>query len=361
MARKTVLNRIHRDFGGRMVDFAGWEMPVQYQSALEEHKAVRTAAGVFDVSHMGEVEIRGADALTFTQKMTCNDVSRLSDGQAQYSAFLTPRGTFIDDIVVYRFHERRFFICVNAATNQKDLDWLRDHQIGSVEILDRSPEFAQLAVQGPRAEKILQRLTEVDLSAIRFYWFTEGTIAGAQAIISRTGYTGEPGFEVYLSPDDAAGFWQRLFDAGRDSGLVPAGLAARNTLRLEMKYPLYGTDIDEERTPLEAGLSWIVKFGAGFVGEEELNRIRRSGVDEKLVGFVMQEPGIARDGYPVHLRGRPVSKITSGGYSPMLEKSIGLTYLPKQSSKVGQAIQIDIRGKMRAAEVVETPFYRPQE
>lgn len=357
-AKASPLQRAHQNAGARLVEFAGWELPVQYAGALEEHHAVRRRVGVFDVSHMGQVEFRGEDALAFAQRMTCNDVFRLADGQAQYSAFLTPEGTFVDDVVVYRFGPERIFICVNAATNAKDLAWLRDHRKGRVDILDRSPEFAQIAVQGPLAVAVVQKLTPVTLDQIRFYWFAEGSVAGIPAILSRTGYTGEPGFELYVPPEQAVSVWDALFEAGRPEGIAPAGLAARNTLRLEMRYPLYGNDIDEQHTPLEAGLSWIVKFGTGFIGEEALLRQKQAGPSRRLAGFELAEPGIIRDGYPVHLEGAEVGRVTSGGYAPSLEKSIGLAYLPVSHSAAGQSLAVDIRGKMRQAKVVETPFYR---
>lgn len=356
--RRTPLYQVHVEAGARMVEFAGWEMPVQYAGALEEHHAVRRRVGMFDVSHMGRLELRGEDALAFAQRMTCNDVFRLADGQAQYSAFLTPEGTFVDDIVVYRFGPQRIFICVNAATCAKDLAWLQQHRQGRVEVLDRSSEFAQIAVQGPLAEQVVQRLTQVDLSTIKFYWFVEGRVAGAPTLISRTGYTGEKGFELYVAAEQAEPLWTALMEAGRPEGIAPAGLAARNTLRLEMRYPLYGNDIDEHHTPLEAGLGWIVKLGTGFIGEEALRRQAEEGPAIRLCGFELTEPGIVRDGCPVHLDGREVGRVTSGGYAPSLEKSIGLVYLPADRTATGTPLTVDIRGKMRRAKVVETPFYR---
>lgn len=358
--KKTPLNRIHHQYGARMIDFAGWEMPVQYESALNEHHCVREAVGAFDVSHMGRFEITGPDALSFVQRMTCNDVARLADGQAQYSAFLTPQGTFIDDIVVYRFDARKIFICVNAATRAKDYAWLLEHRHGEYDLVDRSSEYAQLAVQGPRAIRVLQKLTPVDLSAIKFYWFAEGEIAGVDAILSRTGYTGEPGYELYVPAGDAESVWEAVFEAGASADICPAGLACRNSLRLEMKYPLYGNDIDDTTTPYEAGLGWIVKLGTGFIGEDILETQKREGVSRRLAGFQMVDPGIARDGFPIYLDGNPVAQATSGGFSPSLGKSIGLAYLPVDRSSPGTAIEVEIRGKRRRAEVVKTPFYRPE-
>lgn len=356
--KTTPLNRIHHRLGARMVDFAGWEMPVQYQGALDEHHSVRKALGVFDVSHMGRVEITGPGALGFVQKMTCNDVQRLSDGQAQYSAFLTPQGTFVDDIVVYRFSERRLLICINAATTPKDLEWLSAHQSGEFEMVNRSDELAQIAVQGPKAIEVLQELTPVDLSSIKFYWFAEGELAGTQAILSRTGYTGEPGFELYVPSAQAEKVWEAVFEAGAAAGVSPAGLACRNSLRLEMRYPLYGNDIDETTTPYEAGLGWIVKLGTGFIGEEPLRRQKEEGVLRRLAGFQMTDRGIVRDGFTICLDGEPVAQATSGGFSPSLGASIGLAYLPVDRCEPGTVLEVEIRGTHRKARVVKTPFYQ---
>lgn len=353
---------MHQQFGARLVEFAGWEMPVQYESALKEHLAVREAAGVFDVSHMGELEITGPDAEALVQRVTCNDVSRLTDGQAQYSAFLYPEGTFVDDVVVYRLQPEHFLICVNAANREKDFEWVRSYTAGDVKVEDRSDHYVQLAVQGPRAEAVLQDLTPVDLSEIKFYRFERGPVGGADAIISRTGYTGEDGFEIYFSPRHAESVWEDLFRVGAPAGLKPAGLAARNTLRLEMKYALYGNDIDDSTTPLEAGLGWILKLKKGeFIGRERLQQQKAEGVSQKLVGFEMVGRGIARDGYPVLIDGEQVSEVTSGSFAPSVGKAVGLTYLPVEFANVGQALQIEIRGKAVEAAVAPTPFYqRPQ-
>jgi aminomethyltransferase len=340
-----------------MIRFAGWEMPVQYQSALEEHLAVRTRVGVFDVSHMGQIEIRGRDALSMTQRVTCNDISRLVNGQAQYSAFLTNQGTFLDDIVVYRFDPEHFLICVNAATREKDFKWLSDHQRGEVEIRDSSQDFSQLAIQGPASEKVLQKLTDLDLSNLKFYRFEKGKVGDATTIISRTGYTGEDGFELYLAPEKAEKCWENLFKAGQKEGITAAGLAARNTLRLEMRYPLYGNDIDESRTPFEAGLGWIVKLEKEFVGREALLRQKESGPQEKLMGFELIDKGIVRDGFRASIDGTSVGSVTSGGYSPSLKKSIGLVYLPLERAIIEQVFEIDVRGRCCRAVVVQTPFY----
>ncbi len=340
-----------------MVDFAGWDMPVQYDGALKEHLAVRTAAGVFDVSHMGELEITGRDALALVQKVTCNDASKLSDGQAQYSAFLYPKGTFVDDVVVYRMQAQHFLICVNASNREKDFRWLEQHREGEVEVRDNSDSYVQLAVQGPAAEKVLQQLTAVDLHAIRFYRFERGSVCGVDTLISRTGYTGEDGFELYFPPQHAEHVWREIFRVGEPEGIKAAGLAARNTLRLEMKYALYGNDIDSEHTPLEAGLGWIVKLAQGdFIGRQALVEQKAAGLPSKLMGFQMTGRGIARDHFPVYGDGRLLGEVSSGSFCPSAELAVGLTYLPTELARIGQSLEIDIRGKRVAAEVVKTPF-----
>ncbi len=357
--KKTPLHTIHQRYGARLVDFAGWEMPVQYEGALKEHLAVRESAGVFDVSHMGELELRGPDALALVQRVTCNDASTLDDGQAQYSAFLTPEGTFVDDVVVYRLASDHFLICVNAANREKDFAWVCRHAEGDVTVEDNSDRYVQLALQGPRAEALLGRLTPLDLSSLGFYRFGRGPVAGVEALVSRTGYTGEDGFELYFAPEAAEEVWEALFREGAGEGLKPAGLAARNTLRLEMKYALYGNDIDDSTTPLEAGLGWIVKLDKGdFVGRDALRLQKEEGLSRKLAGFVVTGRGIARDHYPVLLDGRPVSEVTSGSFAPSVGKSVGLAYLPAAHSRIGQPLEVEIRGKAVEAEVVKTPFYR---
>jgi aminomethyltransferase len=356
---RTPLYHAHLELNARMVDFAGWEMPVQYAGTLKEHLAVRTAAGLFDVSHMGQIEIRGPKALDFTQGMTCNDLSRLTDGQAQYSALLYPEGTFVDDVVIYRIHARYLLLCVNASNREKDYQWLLEHRHGDVEIRDASDEYAQLALQGPRSQEILERLTLLDLDALPYYWFTRGRVAGADCLVSRTGYTGEDGFELYLSPSEAAKVWDALLDAGKPAGIRPAGLAARNTLRLEVRYLLYGNDIDETTNAWEAGLGWIVDMDQGpFSGRESLYRIRQEGPARKLVGFEITGRGIARDHDPVLIDGARSSQVSSGSYSPSGKKSIGLVYLPVEKAVPGQEFEIENRRRLLPAVVVKTPFYR---
>ncbi|MEE8349555.1 MAG: glycine cleavage system aminomethyltransferase GcvT [Acidobacteriota bacterium] len=357
--KRTSLNATHQRLGGRMVDFAGWEMPVHYGSTLREHLAVRSTVGIFDVSHMGEIEIRGKDALSMAQKVTSNDVQSLQDGQAQYSAILYPEGTFVDDIVLYRFHSEHLLLCVNAANREKDFQWISQHQEGQVDILDRGDAYAQLALQGPQAEAVLQQLTEIDLSSLRSYWFTRGDVDGVDSLISRTGYTGEDGFELYLPPENAPAIWDSLLTVGRPQQITPAGLAARNTLRLEMAYSLYGHEIDQTTNPWQANLGWIVKLEKGdFIGKENLQRLREKGPDRRLVGFEMVDRGIARDHYPVWVDGKQISEVTSGSPSPSLKKHVGLTYLPVQYTAVDQPLEVEVRGRHLKAKVVPTPFYK---
>lgn len=357
--RKTPLNAVHKEFGARMVEFAGWEMPVQYDSALKEHLAVRRSVGVFDVSHMGQIELLGKDALQMAQKVTCNDVMRLSDCQAQYSAFLTPEGTFLDDVIVYRISAEHVFICINAANREKDYDWIVSRKEGDVDILNNSDHYVLLAVQGPKAGEVLQQMTATDLSSLKYYRFALGQVDGQRALISRTGYTGEDGFEIYIAPECAEAVWQRLFRVGRPFEITPAGLAARNTLRLEMRYPLYGQDIDQTTTPWEARLGWIVKLEKGdFIGKEPLARQKTEGIHRKLAGFEMVDRGIAREHYPVLIGGETVGEVTSGSFAPSLHKNIGLVYLPSNYTQIGQLIEVGIRGKQVKAKVVETPFYK---
>jgi aminomethyltransferase len=333
-------------------------MPVQYDSAVKEHHAVRRAVGLFDVSHMGQIEFRGTGAEEMVQWITCNDVKRLSDGQAQYSALLTEEGTFVDDVVVYRLNQEHFLLCVNAATKEKDYAWVQDQRRGKSEIIDRSEDYSQLAVQGPKAEETLQKLTDSPLGSILFYHFAQVEVVDRQAIVSRTGYTGEDGFEIYCDPIDAETIWLALLEGGKEFGVKPAGLAARNTLRLEVRYALYGNDIDDTRTPLEAGLGWIVKLDTEFVGRSALVLQKETGVEQKLVGFEMVERGIARDGYEARVGGHLVGTVSSGGFSPTLEKSIGLIYVPVDVASPEQGLEINIRGRNRKAKIVKTPFYK---
>ncbi|MGE0131396.1 MAG: glycine cleavage system aminomethyltransferase GcvT [Blastocatellales bacterium] len=359
--KKTALNEAHRKSGGRMIDFGGWDMPVQYTAGtVEEHMAVRAAAGVFDVSHMGEIEIRGPQSLNLIQYLTTNDASKLSDGQAQYSGLTYPEGTFVDDILVHRFAPDHYFICVNASNTGKDDDWIRGHAADfDAEVINVSANYTQLAVQGPKALEILQPLTNVDLAPIKYYWFTRGNVDGVPAIIARTGYTGEDGFEIYFDPNESERIWNKILESGKPRGILPCGLAARNTLRLEAKMALYGNDIDNTTTVLEADLGWICKLNKGdFIGRDRLAEQKEKGVTRKLIGFEVTDKGIARDHYPIFINGKEAGAVTSGSHAPYLKKNIGLGYLPIEHTSVGTEFEIDVRGRRLAARVVQTPFYK---
>lgn len=350
-----------------MVDFGGWDMPVQYPAGtIEEHLRTRSHAGLFDVSHMGEIDVRGANAIALVNYLTSNDASKLSDGQAQYSALTTPEGTVVDDLLVYRFAVDHLLLVVNAGTTEKDWDWITSHRRdeidGAVELKNVSSDYCQLAIQGPDAIGILGKLTELPLADIKYYHFTEGRVDGVPAIVSRTGYTGEDGFEVYAAPDKAEQIWIKILDAGNfgtDTGVIPCGLAARNTLRLEAGMALYGHEIDETTTLLEANLGWITKLNKGdFVGRDALAKQKEDGVRRRLIGFEVTERGIARDGQDVVINGQRLGKVTSGSPAPYLKKNIGMAYVPTESANEGQQIQIDVRGRLVGAQIVKTPFYK---
>ena len=362
--KQTPLNSAHRQLGARMVDFGGWDMPVQYPAGtIEEHLRTRNHAGLFDVSHMGEVDVRGVDAIAFVNRLTSNDVSKLVDGQAQYSALTTPQGTVIDDLLVYRLAGDHLLLVVNASTTEKDWEWIKSHHTGdSVELKNVSADYCQLALQGPDAQTILQKLTDVPLAEIKYYHFTPGRVDGIDGIVSRTGYTGEDGFEVYAAADRAEQLWNKILDAGdtgSPTGVLPCGLAARNTLRLEAGMALYGNDIDDTTTLLEANLGWICKLDKGdFIGREALAQQKQEGVKRKLVGFEVTERGIARDHQDVVINGERVGQVTSGSPAPFLKKNIGLAYVPVEFANVGQQIQVNVRGKLVGAQIVKTPFYK---
>jgi aminomethyltransferase len=358
--KRTPLWEEHRAVGAKLVPFAGYDMPVQYRSGIiSEHNAVRKFAGLFDVSHMGEIEITGPQALDLVQYVTTNDASKLEYGQAQYSVMCREDGGAIDDCIVYRLRDR-YMIVVNASNRVKDRDWIAHNaQKFDCEATDRSDEIALIALQGPRAEKILKNLTETDLPAIAYYHFDEGEVAGVPSLISRTGYTGEDGFELYLSGEDAVHVWRKLLEVGGADGLVPAGLGARDSLRLEMGYALYGNDIDEKRTPLEAGLGWVTKLDKGdFVGSEALRKLKEKGVRHRLVGFVLNERGFPRHGYEVRADGQGAGEVTSGTVSPSLDKGVGLAYVATEVSKPGTAVEIMVRDKAIPAEITRPPFYK---
>jgi aminomethyltransferase len=362
--KRTPLNEAHRRVGGRMVEFGGWDMPVQYPAGtVNEHVRTRTHAGLFDVSHMGEVDVRGPDAIAFVNRLTSNDASKLVDGQAQYTALTTPQGTVIDDLLVYRLAEDHLLLVVNAGTTDKDWEWIKSHHAGeNVELRNASAEYCQLALQGPDAILILEQLTETNLAEIKYYHFTQGQVDGIDAIISRTGYTGEDGFEVYAAPERAEQLWNKILDAGNygtDEGVLPCGLAARNTLRLEAGMALYGHEIDENTTLLEANLGWITKLNKGdFIGREALAKQKEEGIKRKLIGFEVTDRGIARDEQDILVNGERVGRATSGSPAPFLKKNIGMGYVPVEFSIAGTALEIDVRGRMVSAQTVPLPFYK---
>lgn len=357
--KTTPLNAVHRRMNAKMVDFGGWDMPVQYSGILDEHNAVRNAVGVFDVSHMGEIEVRGPEALNLVDYISSNAASRLKIGQAHYSGLLYEHGGFVDDILVHKVDDDHFFICVNASNQEKDFDHivLMNSMKATVEFA--SDRYAQIAIQGPKALDTLQKMTTTPLASIKYYHFTDGEVAGVWARIARTGYTGEDGFEIYIAPDEAPGIWDKILEAGAEFGIKPCGLGARNTLRLESKMALYGHEIDASINPLEADLGWIVKFDKDdFVGKAALEKQKANGLNRKLIGFEMTGRGIGRDGYEVWLDGKPAGFVTSGGPSPTLSKNIGLCYLPVQAAEAGRTIQIMIRNQPVDAVTVPTPFYK---
>ena len=356
--KETAFTEIHRSLGAKLVEFAGFEMPVQYSCIIEEHLAVRKRVGVFDVTHMGEFIVRGKDAAAFLQRVTINDVSKLFDGRVQYSAMCYDEGGIVDDLLVYHCGDH-FMLVVNASNTKKDFDWLKSHIGGDVQLTDRSDEYSLLAVQGPHSLAALQKLTKVNLSAVEYYHFVRGTLAGIDMIISRTGYTGELGFELYFPSDAATGrkVWDAVFDAGKEFGIAPIGLGARDTLRLEMAFCLYGNDIDQSTHPLEAGLGWITKLSKGeFIGKKAIVKAKAAGLKRKLVGFVLDEKAVARHGYPLAVNGTEIGHVTSGTFSPSLERAIGLGYVAAGNDEVGKKIHVVIRGKEVPATIVKLPF-----
>ncbi len=358
--RRTPLYDCHAAAGGRFVEFGGWEMPVRYQLSIqEEHAAVRTSAGLFDVSHMGEIEIVGDDAVGALNRLVTNDLEKISDGQACYTAMCYPHGGIVDDLVIYRYGRESVLICCNASNRAKDFAWIQENLEGA-QAIDRGDEFSQLALQGPKAVEILQRLTSTDLSSIKRYWFADGLVADVPTLISRTGYTGEDGFELYMPAERGPEVWNALFAAAGDD-LTPVGLGARDTLRLEMKYALYGNDIDETTNPLEAGLGWITKLEAGdFIGRDVLLEEKEQGVSRRLVAFKMDGRAIARHGYPVvDETGEAVGHVTSGTRSPTLGENIGLAYVPMGQHKIGTQVRIQVRKNVETATIVKPPFYTP--
>ena len=342
-----------------MVDFGGWDMPVQYTGIIDEHNAVRNAVGLFDVSHMGEIEIKGPEAAKLTDFATTNAVAKLKIGQAHYSGLLYDHGGFVDDILVHKVADDHYFLCVNAGNQDKDFEHILSLNRFDCTVENNGDKFAQLAIQGPKAQATLQKLTAVDLAGIKYYWFTDGEVGGTPARIAHTGYTGEDGFEIYVPPAEAERMWKLVMDAGSEFGIKPAGLGARNTLRLEAKMALYGHEIDASITPLEADLGWIVKLDKGeFNGRDALAKQKEAGIKRKLVGFEMRGRGIGRDGYEVQLDGAPAGWVTSGSPAPTCCKNIGLCYLPVEHAVPGKTIHIMIRNQPVEAVTVETPFYK---
>ncbi len=364
--KKTAFYETHKKMGAKMVEFGGWMMPVSYSGVLKEHRAVREKAGLFDVSHMGEILVEGPEALRFLQHLTCNDVSRMELGQCQYNLLMRPTGGVVDDVIVHKLSDEKYFICVNASNADKDFQWLLDHQEDFKIILkNQSDEYGQIALQGPVAQKILQPFVPQDLSHLKsfHFWQTEcvfpaGT-SSSPVLIARTGYTGENGFEIYCSQKEVSQLWDALVQVGSEFGLLPCGLGCRDTLRLEMGYPLYGHELSDDITPLEAALGWVVKLEKGeFLGRGILQKQKQEGVLKKRVGFVMKEEGIAREQYPIYAVPERVGWVCSGTYSPSLDKSIGCGYVPPDLSKSATQWHVEIRGKKKLAEVVPMPFYK---
>jgi aminomethyltransferase len=358
--KRTPLYEQHLALGARIVEFGGWEMPVQYSSILDEHRAVRTHAGLFDVSHMGEFKVEGPEALAFLQHLVPNDVSRLAINQALYTQLCLPDGGTIDDLIVYHLADNHYMMVVNAANIDKDYAWVEKQAKNfNVQTTNQSYTTALIALQGPEAQAILQPLTEVDLSTIRYYHCAPGIVDGINCIISRTGYTGEDGFELYCAPMDAPKLWNDLLAAGKDRGLLPAGLGARDTLRLEAGYCLYGHELDEQTNPLEAGLGWTIKLNKDdFIGRDALLKVKEQGPKRKLIGVEMVERGVCRGGYAIYENDQQTGALTSGAPSPTFNKNIGMGYVETSHAVVGNTVSIDIRGKPTAARIVALPFYK---
>lgn len=358
--KKTRIYQRHKQLHAKMVEFCGWEMPIEYVGIMDEHMAVRTKAGLFDVSHMGEIMVSGRQALDYVQYLTPNNAARLAVGKAQYTVLITPEGTFVDDMLVYCMGEKDYLLVVNAANTDKDFAWVDGHTKGfDVAVSNMSDAYSQLALQGPKAKDILKPLTDVDLEEMKTFAFAMGKVAGVEALISRTGYTGEDGYEIYTLARDPEKIWDAVMEQGKSFGLLPVGLGARDTLRLEAMLMLYGNDIDDTTTVLEAGLGWVVKFKKGdFLGRDVLLKQKEDGLKRRLIGFEMVGRGIARPHYPVYIGDEKVGEVNSGTFVPFLKKSIGTTYLPIENTEIGTEFDIEIRGRRTAAKVVPTPFYK---
>lgn len=358
--KKTAFYDIHSKLNAKIVEFAGYLMPVQYSSIISEHKAVRNSVGVFDVSHMGEVIVKGNNALDFVQYLTINDASKLNVGRVQYSAMCYPDGGIVDDLLVYKLADDEFMLVINASNTQKDFDWMRDNNKFGVELRDESEMYSLLAVQGPNSKSVVQKICDKELE-LEYYHFTKAKCAGVEAIVSRTGYTGELGYEIYLKIDSrsAENIWNEIFDAGKEFNIQPVGLGARDSLRLEMGYCLYGNDIDQTTNPIEAGLSWITRLNkAEFIGEDALLKVKEKGVSRKLVSMISDEKIFPRHGYELTINGNNIGHITSGTVSPILEKPIALGYVNAEHAAEGNSINILIRGKAAPARIVKLPFVK---
>jgi len=357
-SKRTPLYPAYKD-SGKIVDFAGWALPVMFKGIKEEHIAVRERVGMFDTSHMGEIRVIGEDALNFAQRVFCNDLSKIPDGKAQYGELLNPEGGIIDDLIGYRMSEKEIFFCVNAANADKDYKWMCDQKaMDKVRILNQSPEYAQIALQGPKAVDVLSKLVPGIGEKIGTFFFTQVDLLGEKSIIARTGYTGEDGFEIFFPANTAVKLWNALLDAGKPFGLEPCGLGARDTLRLEVGYPLHGHDISEQTTPVEAGLSWTVGWNKNFIGKQKIEAQKNLGVQKKRIGLEMIDRGIARDPYPVKAGGKVIGKITSGTKTPCLEKAIAMAYVETAFAKIDQELFVEIRGEDKKAKVVKMPFYK---
>lgn len=358
--KRTPLFKVYKEFGGKTIDFGGWELPVQFSSIKEEHEAVRTRAGLFDVSHMGEIAVKGQDSLAYLQKMMTNDISKIKDNGAQYTAMCYENGGTVDDLLVYKLAEDSFLLVVNASNIEKDYQWLKEHSEGEVTLDNLSESVAQLALQGPLAENVLQKLTDTDLSQLGFFKFQQDVlINGKKALVSRTGYTGEDGFEVYCDSEQAAELWREILEAGKEEGVLPCGLGARDTLRFEANLALYGQELSPEISPLEAGIGFAVKLNkeTDFIGKEALAKQKENGLPRKSVGIEMIDRGIPRHGYPVFKEGERIGEVTTGTQSPTLKKNIGLALISAEFSGLETQVEVEIRGKRIKAKVVPTPFY----
>ncbi|UOE54379.1 glycine cleavage system aminomethyltransferase GcvT [Bacillus sp. CMF12] len=359
--KRTPLFEVYKDYGAKTIDFGGWDLPVQFSSIKEEHEAVRTKAGLFDVSHMGEIEVKGTDSLKYLQKMMTNDISKLKNSGAQYTAMCYENGGTVDDLLVYKIEDDHYLLVVNASNIEKDFNWLEDHAEGNVELKNLSEDMAQLAIQGPLAEKVLQKLAGTNLSDIGFFKFQQDVdLNGKKALVSRTGYTGEDGFEVYCDAKDAAALWNEILEAGKEEGVLPCGLGARDTLRFEANLALYGQELSPDITPLEAGIGFAVKVNkeADFIGKEVLKNQKENGVPRKLAGIEMIDRGIPRHGYPVYKGEELIGEVTTGTQSPTLKKNIGLVLIKKEHAGPGTELEVEIRGKRLKAKIAATPFYK---